>query len=371
MAQLPKMPLEQWLLVRNRWETDERQGFHWVVEEMSLLVSAPAVRKRANKEGWKKRPIKVSDKTIRKVLDAVDKPKRGPTRKRAKPSGSEKPSNEGSETIGVTPESTSGKQLSEFGSFEGLTEKEELFVREFLIDFNIEKACLRAGYSEDYARKHAWGLRGKPRVDAAITALMRDRVHRMGREADELVSFHLAVLSFDMNELVEHRVYACRHCWGDDHAYQHSPSTWQKERDRFKKRWEKMSEEEQKILGDFPAVPPDGWYEAKRGPHAECPECHGDGFSKTIFKDTRHLSPVARLIYAGMKEGREGTELIALQKQKSLETLSSHLGLNKVAEVSVQVAVVTETAGKFDRIMEQARERQRQVLAERGIGTDA
>lgn len=343
-----KMPPEKWQQVRNRWETDERDGFHWVVRAMQLPVSAPAVRKRASTEGWKKRPIKMSKKAAKTALARVT---------------GQKPTAEASDTI----EASGVRDLSEFGAFDDLTPKQELFVRAYLSCFDAKTAAIQAGYSERSAAQQGCNLLNEDKIDRAIAASMRDSVQRMGREADELVKFHLAVIEFDPNELAEHRIHACRYCWSTNHAYQHSPSTWQREREKFQKRWQKMSESEQKLLGDFPEVPPDGWYDAKRGPNDDCPECHGVGVAVVKWKDTRHLSPIGKMLFAGVKESKEGLEVVTLQKQKSLDILSAHLGLTKVAEQQVSVAIVTETAQKFTAIMEAARQRQQAVLAERGL----
>jgi len=348
MAAPPKMSQEKWQQVRKRWETDERDGFQWVVDEMQLPVSAPAVRKKAATEGWKKRPIKVTKRAAQAAL--------------AKVTG-EKPTPETIETN----ESSEAKDLSEFGAFGDLTPKQELFVRAYLTCFDAKTAAIQAGYSEKSAAQQGCNLLNEDKIDRAIAAAMRERVQKMGVEADELVKFHLSVLQFDPNEICEQRIHACHYCWGVDHARQHTPSSWQKERDKFQKAWKKMSETEQKAVGEFPVAPPDGWYEAKRGPNEDCPECHGVGNVITVWKDTRKLSPIGKLLFAGIKEGKEGREVVTLQKQASLSTISNHLGLNKVAEVQVNTAIVTETAQKFETIMTAARERQRAVLIERGV----
>ena len=113
-----------------------------------------------------------------------------------------------------------------------------------------------------------------------------------------------------------------------------TPSSWRAERDKHKAKWEKLSESQQAMLGEFPAVPPDGWYEAKRGPNDECPECHGVGTAVTVWKDTRNLSPVARLLFSGVKEGKEGREVVMLQKQASLNTLSKDSALKSCSSPS-------------------------------------
>ena len=54
MAAKPKLTPEQWLECQHRWEADHRDGYQWLVDEMNLPVSTPAVRKAAMKDGWRK-----------------------------------------------------------------------------------------------------------------------------------------------------------------------------------------------------------------------------------------------------------------------------------------------------------------------------
>ena len=49
-----KMNPADWQQVQDHWEADPRTGYAWIVREMDLPVSAPAVRKRALKESWAK-----------------------------------------------------------------------------------------------------------------------------------------------------------------------------------------------------------------------------------------------------------------------------------------------------------------------------
>ena len=55
MAQAPKLTPGQWGEVRDAWEQDPRDGYTWLIKELSLPVSAPGVRKTAAKQGWEKR----------------------------------------------------------------------------------------------------------------------------------------------------------------------------------------------------------------------------------------------------------------------------------------------------------------------------
>ena len=62
MAAKPKLTPEQWADVRKHWEGDSRDGYAWLVEELSLPVSAPAVRKVAIRDGWSKGASKAEAK---------------------------------------------------------------------------------------------------------------------------------------------------------------------------------------------------------------------------------------------------------------------------------------------------------------------
>ena len=62
MAAKPKLTPEQWSDVRKHWEGNSREGYAWLVEELSLPVSAPAVRKVAIRDGWSKSASKAESK---------------------------------------------------------------------------------------------------------------------------------------------------------------------------------------------------------------------------------------------------------------------------------------------------------------------
>lgn len=58
MGAKPKLTPEQWVEVKAVWESDPREGFTWIVKEMSLPVSRVAVRKVALNEKWAKKQQK-------------------------------------------------------------------------------------------------------------------------------------------------------------------------------------------------------------------------------------------------------------------------------------------------------------------------
>jgi len=347
-----KMTKAEWAKARRRWEAEEDAGYQWLVKAMQLPVTHQAVGKRAREEGWAKNPVKITERAAMVALQDAKKVAKA-----------EKLASETPEIVPVVELVAEDDLVNRFG----LNTQQALHAREFMTDYNAYQSAIRAGYSEETAKSRSSEMIAKPAMQSAIAYLMRRTLERMGREADELVAFHLQIIDFDPNDVCELRIHACKYCWGVDHAMQHDPQSWQKEREKFEKRWQKMSESEQKMVGEFPAVPPDGWYEAKRGPNDDCPQCHGVGIEVVKWKDTRHMAPNLRRMFGGIKMNKDGLEVVMLQKSASLATLSSHLGLNKVAEVQVNAAIVTDTAKSYEAIMAESRERNRAVLIERGI----
>lgn len=60
MAAKPKLTPEEWKKVRNTWESDPREGYAWIVDELSIPMTRAALRKVALKEGWVKKSAGVS-----------------------------------------------------------------------------------------------------------------------------------------------------------------------------------------------------------------------------------------------------------------------------------------------------------------------
>lgn len=69
MAAKPKLSPEQWAEVRAKWESDQREGYTWLIAEMKLDVSGPAIRKVSIRDGWTKNKSKKSSKTAKKTVE--------------------------------------------------------------------------------------------------------------------------------------------------------------------------------------------------------------------------------------------------------------------------------------------------------------
>lgn len=398
MAAKPKMTPQQWGMVRNHWEKDSREGYAWLVEELGLPVSGPAVRKAALRDGWAKQEGATTEQpkaatkatTARKATKprGGDKPTTPATRKRAsKVSMVSKVSQENhskvsetmeetivdDETLAVTTMEAVERDPDQFGVFQELSDSEEIFVREYMTDWNGTQAAIRAGYSAKSAAQTAWSLLRKPKVREAIEALASARARRLGIDADELMRIWAAIVTLDANEISQLRRVCCPYCYGENNQRQYTPAGLEAaklkhERDRQRR----MKTDPNDDIGDFPEYEGE-WYDKRRPPAEDCPECHGDGVVEVWFADTRTLSPAARLVYAGVKEGRDGIEVLTMSKEKAADSLARALGLFKERETEVNINMVSgdELYRIYEDKMHQARERQALVMAERGMVIDA
>lgn len=68
-----------------------------------------------------------------------------------------------------------------------LTDREKLFVAEYLKDLNATQAAIRIGFTPSSSHAHGYILRHRPRVAAAIEAAIGERVERIELESDFVV----------------------------------------------------------------------------------------------------------------------------------------------------------------------------------------
>ena len=68
-----------------------------------------------------------------------------------------------------------------------LTRKQEMFIREYLIDLNATQAAIRAGYSEKTARQIGTENLSKPSIQAEIDKQVKNRSESVGLTAEEIL----------------------------------------------------------------------------------------------------------------------------------------------------------------------------------------
>ena len=90
---------------------------------------------------------------------------------------------------------SSDKHWSEIKPWKKWTDKEKLFVHEYLIDKRGKDAAIRAGYSERTAVKIAAELLQKPHIRGWIDEQLAKRTEKLGVTADKVIN-ELAELGF-------------------------------------------------------------------------------------------------------------------------------------------------------------------------------
>lgn len=199
-----------------------------------------------------------------------------------------------------------------------LTPRQQRFVEEYLVDLNGTQAAVRAGFSKRTANEQSVRLLAHDGIRAALTAAMAARSARTQITQDDVLRRWSDIAMADPNELVQYRRANCRHCWGKDHHYQWSAGEF----DRAKVDAGKRGVAEPDQRGGLGFVP-------TRQPNPNCPECGGEGRGHIHVADTRQLKGAARLLYAGVKSGKDGLEVKMHDQMKALENVARHLGMLK------------------------------------------
>jgi phage terminase small subunit len=199
-----------------------------------------------------------------------------------------------------------------------LTDKQRRFVDEYLIDFNATAAYKRAGYvaKGNAAEVNAARLLRNAQVQAYLAERQQALQARTEITQDMVLKRYWEIATADPNDLVQYRRLCCRHCWGKGHAYQWTETEFVKA---------------QLEAGDDSPLDASGGYgfDINREPHPACPECGGVGKGKVHVSDTRKLRGSSRLLYAGVKVGKEGLEVKMHDQLKALDAVARHIGFDK------------------------------------------
>ncbi len=200
----------------------------------------------------------------------------------------------------------------------GLTEKQQRFVDEYLVDLNATQAAIRAGYSAGTAQEQSSRLLSNVMVQRAISDARQAQQERTQITADRVIS-ELGLIAFaDARELAEVKTGCCRCCWGEGFKFQRTVGEYNHDREQWLNKGKELADfEDQGGIGFNPL----------KLPHPECPNCGGDGDARVVLKDTRTLSQQAAALYAGAKVTKHGIEVQMHSKMDAIEKLAKHLGV--------------------------------------------
>lgn len=204
-----------------------------------------------------------------------------------------------------------------------MTPKMQRFVDEYLVDLNATQAAIRAGYSERTAAAIGAENLTKPEIQSAIAAARGELQQRTTITQDAVLKQLWGVATADPNELIEYRRGCCRYCWGTDFRYQRTANEMERDEEMHA-----VLDHGPKPIGAFDRKGGIG-YHLHRPANPQCPECFGDGVGYTFVKDTRNLSAEGKLLYAGVKETKDGIEVKMHSPGDARQLVGRHLGMFK------------------------------------------
>lgn len=165
-----------------------------------------------------------------------------------------------------------------------------------------------------------------PNVAAAIQQHREAQAANVNFGVQSVLREWIDIATADAGDLMAHRRVNCRRCWG--HAHNHQ--------------WRDAAEftDALAMTMDFNAgvrhkskrrkLPTDeGGYgfNGTLSPNPECPYCDGDGKSDVWFADTRKLTGKARKLFAGVKQTKDGIQIITRDQDAALTNLAKALGI--------------------------------------------
>lgn len=248
-----------------------------------------------------------------------------------------------------------------------LSYRQRIFAEVYASSRNGVEAAIKAGYSANRqaTAPTACNLLKNPIVRAVIDYLVEREIANIRSTADSVLESIEVMAKADVNDVMELRRVACRHCHGTDFAYQETPSELA---ERTRKHDEAVKRAEK--FGDIEPVfdhTIELGYNGNRDPHPDCPECWGNGKEQIYFHDTRTMSAGGRALYSGVSWGKDGLKVSLLNKDAAIDRLAKHHKLyeDKVSSVTLTLNA-DELTEKYANKMRQAHERMEAMRKERG-----
>lgn len=209
-----------------------------------------------------------------------------------------------------------------------LTAKQQLFVKEYLVDLNATQAYKAAGYSvksDNAAAVEGHKLLRNPKIAAEIKQAMDKRAEKVEIKAEQVLQRWIDIAFADPNEIIHFRRVCCRYCFGIEHQYQWIDEAEYEAAVKIAQAEAEKSKEPVKLPSDAGGY----GFDPLIRPHPKCPNCHGEGHGQLHINDTRELSPKAKALYAGAKATAAGLEIKMHDQDKALENIARHLGMFK------------------------------------------
>lgn len=200
--------------------------------------------------------------------------------------------------------------------------------------------------TENTVASEGWKLTHDDRISDAIRIARRTLCGDILVEARDIVREWALIAAADPSELIRPVHRCCRYCHGEGHAYQ-----WKDEAEYAQACQSAMDA----VQGtDAQVIVPDcsgGFgFNARALVAADCPACKGEGHLDVFVQDTDKLSTKGRKLYAGIKQTKEGVQVLMRDQEGALRNLAQYLGM---LTTDIKLKGKIETEGKVELSPEQ------------------
>ena len=157
------------------------------------------------------------------------------------------------------------------------------------------------------------------RITLRISQIQAEAAKPLGVDREWLLRWHFHRMTYNPAEITAWAVGACHFCYGDGHQYQWRAPEFMRELALAEASKEPLPD----IAGGF-------GYDIRRPPHADCPNCNGQGNGRPDLKDTSSLSPSARAAFDGLKVTKDGVEIKMADKADAAKQFAKLSGLDVI-----------------------------------------
>lgn len=214
-----------------------------------------------------------------------------------------------------------------------LTIKQAKFVAAYLECGNASEAYRKAydcsRMKSETVSRNAHGLVKNSKIAAVVNASKQEAIKDSMYGIAEVMRDWLDIHRADPDKLTRIRRVCCRHCHGLSHAYQWKDKAehlqavaaaidTNAERGRMKPKKEPLPLPDDK--GGY-------GFRFNMEPHADCPECLGEGKVETFIADTSKLTGAEKKLYAGFKQTKDGLTVVMRDQDGALANIAKALGM--------------------------------------------
>lgn len=215
------------------------------------------------------------------------------------------------------------------------SERQERFIAEYLKNGRNASAAYRVAYNtsrmkEKSVNDAASKLTRVPHVAQRLEEARKELQQQQFFSVVDVMREWVDIATADPNALMRTRRYGCRHCHGVKGLFQ-----WRSSREyaeALARAMDANAAEERrrtKTPTKHPLPSDEGGYgyNENNPPNPQCKECAGEGLVDTWVADTNKLTGKERKLFAGVKQGKYGIEILTRDQDGALNNIAKAMGM--------------------------------------------